>query len=147
MSNKSKIPLNDWQKEILSNLKSVWSSVHDCKKVHADFVLKMEDKSSKNNGKWYLNISPIVQEVIGGIEDGAKKTSCFSLDITSLILLPDWEIISIISKTSCSFCKGTDNSPSVQITAKFKDQPIEITIYLNPVHDTIQDTICTHQKK
>lgn len=147
MSEQKKIPLNAWQKEILKDLKSVWSSIHDCKKVHADFVCEMDEKSPTKEGKWFLNVSPIIQEIVGGMEDGAVKNSCFFMDLTNLILMPNWEITSMVIKTSCSFCKENKSVPAVNLIAKFKDCPIEITIYLSPVHDTIQDTICTHQKR
>lgn len=146
MSREMNMPLNKWQKEILKSLKSVWSSVHDCKKVHADFILKNDLQDKKNNQKWLLNISPITQEVLGGIEDGARKNSCFSLDISQLILLPEWNVSSIRVLTACSFCREESCIPSLKISAFFKDRPIEISIYLNSVHDTIEDIICMNQK-
>ena len=149
MSDNQKIPLNSWQKEVLKSLKEVWTSVHDCRKVHADFVLKKTSKKNNDNkkDKWYLHISPIVQEVLGGMEDGATKTSCFNIDLTKLILMSDWQISSIVTKTICSFCKDNNDLPVVEIKAKYKDCPIHISIYLSPLHGTIQDTICLHQKK
>lgn len=145
MFDNQKTPLNSWQKEVLKSLKKIWASVHDCKKVHADFVLKKNYKNKE--GKWHLYISPIIQEVIGGIEDGATKTSCFNMDLTNLILMSDWEVSSIVTKTVCSFCKHNNDLPSVEIKAKYKNCPIQITIYLSPFHDTIQETICLHNKK
>lgn len=144
---KNSVPLNKWQEGVLSSLKDIWCSIHECKKVSADFVFRKNlNSKKKSDGEWQLKVSPVYQEVLGGIEDGAKKVSCFTMDLTKLILAPHWEILQICTGTYCSFCQNHDGIPSVRVSAKFKNKPVEITIYLQPVHDRIEEVIMMNKK-
>ncbi len=89
-----------------------------------------------------LSSAPVLQEVLGGSEDGMRVWSAFSMHLSDLFSEPGIEVTEVGFRSFCIECTPT---PFVGIRGKYKGRPFVLMIHLEPIPDTepveIIDTI------
>ena len=105
-----------------------WHHSSPCMSIHwiadeADGVLNCE-------------AAPILQEILGGCDDGSRVWSPFSFDATGFATEPSIEIERVTVESACNACC---RMAGVSIHGRLQDRPFALRVYEEPISSEPQE--------
>ena len=92
------------------------------------------------NDVMQVEVSPCYQEVFGGVVDGLRVWSGFSMNLTDFFAEPDVEVSEVGFRSHCSECTTI---PFIGIRGTFKRKAFVAMIHLEPVESEPVEVIDT----